>query len=165
MRRSQRTGRQHYLAAGARLDHPVALPHPDAGGAATFHNQPKRLRAGEDMKVRTPLGGFQEGGGAAAAAAVPHGHLKVTDAFLVFAVVIIIALVAEPLGSIDPGINHRTGDPAFRHVERTACTSHLGWTTLPVFCTAEQRHNIVPAPADIAKLAPLVEILRLATNI
>ena len=86
MRRSQRTGRQHYLAAGARLDHPVALPHPDAVGAATFHNQPKRLRAGEDMKVRTPLGGFQEGSGAAAAAAVPHGHLKVTDAFLVFAV-------------------------------------------------------------------------------
>ena len=76
------------------------------------------------MKVGPLQRRFQESRGAAAAAAVSHRHLKMPDTFLVLSVVIVVAPIAETDGGLDPGVDHRTLEPAFRNIERAPLAAY-----------------------------------------
>jgi hypothetical protein len=93
-----------------------------------------------------------------------RGQLVVAEAFLVGTVEIRIAPIAALLGSRDEGVAHRqrlhVGD-----AERSALAVQLIRATLLVFGLAEIRQHVVVAPADIAELAPAVEILALPANV
>ena len=165
MRRAERACGQHHFAPCPHLDLFIAAPHAYAGCATPFHNQSKGFRAGEYLQVRPASRRLQERGCAAAAPAVPHGHLEMADAFLILTIVIVITFVTEAGSRLDPGIDHWPLDAAFRHIQRAALAAHRRGFAFPVLGTPEQGHHVVPRPSRIAELAPLVEILRLSAHI
>jgi hypothetical protein len=67
-----------------------------------------------------------------------------------------------------PGFDYRRAERRpvhLRRKQRTALAAHLGLAALPVLGAFEERPDLVPAPAAVAELRPVVEILGLAANI
>src|ERR1700724_1612894 len=52
-----------------------------------------------------------------------------------------------------------------RGKERTTAAAHRGLAALPVLGLLEERQDVVPAPAAIAELSPMIKILGLAADI
>ena len=101
------------------------LPIDDAGSAPPLHHQMTDLGTCNDFQILALACRFQKGSRAAAPPAPPHRHLKLTDTFLIGAIIIIRSWITQPGRGIDPGIHHITAQPACRYIQGPALAAHL----------------------------------------
>src|SRR5262245_31097703 len=94
-----------------------------------------------------------------------RGQLEITGAFLSGAVEIVVAREARLLRGRDESLAQRM---RFAHIgdrERPADPVQRILAARLVLGTAEVRQHILEAPAGIAELAPMIEVLRLAADV
>ena len=108
---------------------------------------------------------MQIGDRGAAPAHVAHRHLQWSDAILLGAVEIGVALVARLLGGGDKGIVQFVLRAQIGDIERAAGAVMRVGAALLIFGPAEIRQHVVIRPAGIAELAPQIEILLLPADV
>src|SRR5712691_7721986 len=167
MRRVDGTGGEDHFALRVHaLERSAALVL-DRDGAATVEDDAVYLRFDDDLKVgplqRWPQIGARGAGAATAtpcllapADAVAGTGRQVVDVLAVFE--------ADLLTSLDYRCAKRR-PVHLRGKERTAPAANLGLAALPVLGLFKEGQDLVPAPAAIAKLGPVVEILGLTADI
>src|SRR6516164_10117576 len=167
MRRIYGAGGEDHFTLGIRaLDHPAPLVF-DRDSAAAVKEDAVYLRLDDHLKIgallRRPQIGARGAGPPATAArlltpadAVAGSGWQIVDVLAVF----------EPdlFASLD--YCRAEGRPVhLRGKERTRPAANLALAALPVLGPFEERQDLVPAPAAVAQLRPMVEILRLAPDV
>src|ERR1700758_454079 len=167
MRRINGAGGEDHLALGIRaLDRPAPLVF-DREGAAAVEDDAVHLRLDDHLEIgplhRLPQISARGAGPPSAAARLLAPADAVAGAG--WQVVHVLA-VFEP--DLLAGLDYRRAERRplhFRGKERTATAANLGLAALPVLGLFEEGQDLVPAPAAIAELRPVVEILGLAAHI
>ena len=157
--------RDDHLGVGARGPRLAADQIFDAGGAAAVEQDARRRapptpRAGCRAARRLEIGRRGRG-----AHAVAHGGLVEARALLRRAVEIVVARIAALLRRLDEGRGERMLVAHVRHAERPAGAVVLVGAALVVLGLAEVRQHVLVAPAGVAELAPVVEVLGLAADV
>src|SRR5437763_3558069 len=139
----------------------------DADGALAIeqHAMDKRMR--DELQVGALQGRTQIGARGAGAAAAATGLLAPADAVAMTRrqVVDVLAIFEPKLlaGLKDRGADRRP--VRFRGEERALLAARLAGFALPPFRFPEIGQAIVPRPAAIAELGPMIVILRLAPDV
>src|SRR6266513_869891 len=124
-------------------------------------------RMRDELQVGALQGRTQIGARGAGAAAAAAGLLAPADAVAMTRRQIVDVLaIFEP--KLLAGFEHGGTDRrpvGFRGEERPVLAAHLGFLSLPALRLAEIRQAIVPRPAAIAELGPVIVILGLAADI
>ena len=94
-----------------------------------------------------------------------HGGLVIAGAFLHRSVEIVVARIAALHGGFHIGHGERMAVAQIRNPERPAGAVKFVGAALVVLRLAEIGQHVVKAPAGIAELPPVVEVLRLAADI
>ena len=164
LRRRDRAGRHDHLARGARLEG-LALHHvTHADAARAFEQQALRMRAGLDTEVAPRARRIEiDLRGAHAEAAADRG-LRHRNAFLVLAVVVGIVRNADALGRRDQAVVERAALVAVGDLQRAAAAAQFVRAARIAFDAPENRQHVVPAPAAVAQLRPVIVVLRLAAH-
>jgi hypothetical protein len=100
-----------------------------------------------------------------AAPPVTRGKLVVAGTFLHCAVEIIVARETKIERALDKRLADRVVILHVGDCERTAGAVQLACAAGLILGAAEIRQHVIERPAGIAELAPVVEVLRLATDI
>ncbi len=168
VRRTDGAGRQDHLARGIDPLGGAAARKFDAGRAAAVEQDAVHQRAGDDLQIAPPQRGPQVAarGTRPPAAAARLLHPADPVARLVRQVVDVLAVFATELPT---GFHRRPAQQrpvaTMRGEQRSPLAVHRVRLALPVLRLAEERQHIVPGPAAIAELCPMVEILGLAADI
>src|SRR6185312_651714 len=125
----------------------------------------KRRRLCHDAQIGPLACRAQIAHSSAAAPAVPRRRLEVSGAFLERAVEIAVARDAGLLRRGDEGLAQLVRVALVGDGERTALPVEIVGPALVVLGLLEVGQHVVPTPADIAELAPMVEILLLAADV
>ena len=124
-------------------------------------------RVGDELEVRPLQRRMQIGTRGAGAATAAAGLLAPADAVAGArrrVVDVLAVLEAELLA----GLDHRRADRRAVHLrreQRAVLAAHGAALALPALGLAEERQAIVPRPAAIAELAPVVVVLGLAADV
>src|SRR5579862_1954593 len=167
MRRADRAGRQDYLAHRVGPLGPATPRELDADRALAGEDYPVDQGLGDDFKVGALLGRPQIGPRRAGATPAAAGLLAPADAVAGAGrhVVDVLAVFETDLFA---GLDHGGAD--FRPVgarggQRALFAAQLTALAFPILGLAEIRQAIVPRPATIAELRPVVVILGLPADV
>ena len=166
--RANRAGTQDHFATRRDVEPSVSGYHLQAGHAAIDKHQALDKRLDEDLEIPPFPGGAQIGDSSAAPASPDDRLLDVADAFLITIIVVGVAAVAGRDRGLDPQIDDLASYSRRRNHERAISAAGVAgpelWA-LPALGAPEVRQDIVPGPALVSKLAPVVVVLCLAANI
>ncbi len=137
----------------------------DADGATSGKQNAGGQRAGHDLQIGPPARRPQIADRRRAAAPVARGELEIAGAFLARSVEIVVARKAGLLRSLDERFAQRVRLAHIGDRERSARSMQLIRAAFLVLGAPEIGQHILEAPAGIAELPPMVEILSLATDI
>ena len=107
----------------------------------------------------------QVGGRRRAAQALAHGQVKVANTLLRWAVEVTVRRQANPPGGLDEPVTDLAVDAHLRDRQWTAGTVKRVHPMLPILGLSEEWQDIVPAPARVAELAPMLVVLRLPPQV
>ena len=107
----------------------------------------------------------QERAGATAAGTATLIHLKIGIAEVVSTIELVDLRYAAGLSSISPGIKNFEINPTFLDRKLSTNAMKLITTVLVVFRLFEDRQYIIPGPAAVAELRPVVVVAFLASHI
>ena len=164
LRRVDRAAAQDDFTPGGSGAEPAVAAECHADGAAAFENNLFGHRAGDDAEIGTLHRRAQIADGGRTAFSVSGRRLVVADAVLASAVEIVVAGKAELRRSGDEGLADRVLRHV-RHAERTACAVKAVGAAHLVLRALEIRQYVLERPSGIAELAPMIEILGLATDV
>jgi hypothetical protein len=150
--------------AVARCRFVVATPF-DSHRASPLEQQLCRVGAGDDGQVGTSPGRSQIGHGGTDAKPAPRGGLVVAGALLGRAVEVVVARMSRLLRRRDEGVAERMGFGLVRDGQGAALAVEGVGPARLVLGLAEVGQDVVMGPADIAQLAPVVEVLLLTADI
>src|SRR5271167_4451760 len=159
-------GKDHFALSIRALNRPAPLVF-DRGGTAGVEDDAVYLRLDDHLEIwprhRGPQIGTRGAGPPPAAArllapadTLPGAGWQVVHVLAVF----------EP--DLPAGLDYRRTERRPVHLrgkERTPPAANLGRAALPVLSLFEEGQDLVPAPAAIAELRPVIEILGLAAHI
>ena len=165
LRRADGAGGEDDLGPRGRGFRPVAPAEGDAGAAAAVEQKGLGLRAGEHGKVRPASRRPQEGLGGGPADATPLGHLEVAAALVVAAIEVVGLGDAALLGGVAERVQDLPADPRRLDPPLAAGAVELVGAPPMVLRALEQGQHVVPGPAGIAELAPVVVVGRLAAHV
>src|SRR5712691_2624235 len=168
MRRADRTAGEDHLARRIGDLDPSVTRIDDPGRALAVERDAVHQRLCHHLEVGALRGWLQVGLRGAGAAPPAAGLLAPADAVAGARrqVVDVLAVFdAELPGGIDDRLAHRRPLAHRRSREVPAFAMNISGFSLPVLSLLEVRQYVVPAPAAIAELAPMVEILGLATDV
>ena len=137
----------------------------DSGRTLPVKHNARRERVRNNLQVGAIAYRREIGCGGGTANAVPHGCLVKPRAFLFCAVEIRVAWIAGFHGGIDPCLRQRVAVAQIRHAKWPARPVPFVSTTLVIFSLAKVRQYVIKAPARIAQLPPVIEILLLTADI
>ena len=168
MRRADRAAGQDHLdqRVGA-LDSPAALEL-DPDRAVAVEHDPAHQRVGDDLDVGPPHRRAEIGARRALPAAAAPGLLHPADigAGAGRQVVDVLVVFEADLGAgLDQLLAQRRFVRGARGQERPAGAVELVLAALPVLGPLEIGQYVVPRPAAVAELAPMIEILGLAAHV
>jgi hypothetical protein len=165
MRRADRACAEDHLAArhGGLLGSGDARF--DADGAAVLDQHALHLRERCDAQVGPVAHRLQERLGGVHADAAALRHVEIGDAVIVATVEVGHARDAGRNGCIADGVQDRPMQALALDAQFAAGAMGLVGTVDEVLMLPEQRQHIVPAPALVAELAPLVIVARLAAHV
>ena len=143
----------------------VALPVFDAGGATPRKQNSACQRVGRDRQVGPALRLAKVTDCRRAAAPIARGQLEIARAFLARPVEIVVARKAGLLGRRDERFAQRMRLAHIGDGERSAGAVQRIGAALLILGAPEIRQHILEAPAGIAELPPVIEILRLTADI
>src|SRR5213078_1244126 len=95
----------------------------------------------------------------------PHRGLVIPGALLPGAVEIVVARIARFDRGLDKGLGERMLVAHVGHAERPAGAVEVIGAAFFVLGLAEVRQHVIVAPAGIAELAPVVEVLGLTADV
>ena len=153
-------------AASARSTRAAAREF-DAGRALAVEQDAVDQRVGDELQVRPLQRRAQIGARGAGAAAAAAGLLAPADA-VAGAGRQVVDVLAVFEADLLAGLDHRRADRRpvrLRGEERPVLAAHLAALALPALGLAEIGQAIVPRPAAIAELRPVVVILGLAADV
>ena len=171
MRRADRSGRQDHLAGRlGSLDGIApwaAAGEFDAGRTLAVEQHAMHQRMGDELQVRPLQGRVQIGARGAGAAAAAAGLLAPANAVCMAGrqVVDVLPVFEADLLS---GLEHRRADRrpvGLRGEERPVLAARRASFALPTLGLPEIGQAIIPRPAAVAELRPVVVILGLAANV
>ena len=139
----------------------------NAHDLAVFQHQAVYRRSGDNLKVGPFLGTAKIGDGGAASLAAICGLLKVPYTFLVTGIVIGVAVISRIDCSFDPRLDNFPVQSDGRHSQGSvpAPVAVKRRLTMPGLRANEIRKNILPGPAAIAELPPMVIVHLLSAHI
>ena len=155
---------QNFAVAIGDLAPPVALVF-DAGGACAVEQDPARLRLGNDREIGAATDGCEIGARGAASATVARGQLIIARPFLHTAIEIRRARHARLDASIDEGVDDLVSLGRIGDMQRPIAAVIVIPAARLIFAALEIGQNVVIAPAAVAALRPMIEILRLPADI
>ena len=168
MRRADRAGGEDHLARRVGdLDAAGAREY-DAGRALAVERDVVYQRAGHDLQIRPLRRRLQIGLRGAGATPAAAGLLAPTDAVAGAGrqVVDVRSVIDAELPAASMIAWHTAGRSLIGEVvEEPAPAVQLAVFALPALGLLEKRQYVVPAPAAVAKLRPMVEIFGLAADI
>ena len=151
------------LALGGALGAALLVGH--TCDPAAVEQQSLGQRVGLDLQIGPALGRGQVGLGRAAAEAVADGELEVGDTLLAGAVVVRVLGNAGLLGRLDEGVHQLHPGQRLGHVQGPAPAAIGVLAAGKALRLLEEGKNVLVGPADIAELAPMVVVERLAADI
>ena len=137
----------------------------DAGAAPCIEHEPACLRTGQHGQVRPAAGGTQERLGGGPADAAPLGHLEVAAALVVAPVEVVGLGDAALLGRVAKGVEDLPRHPRRLDPPLAAGAVELARTLPVILRPLEQRQHVVPAPAPVAELPPVIVVGRLPAHV
>ena len=159
-------------APAARMTSPAASAHEftvdaiaNAGHATADHVEAFHESLRDDREIGPPLDRIEECLRGGAAAAVSDHRFEIGDALVVAAVVIGGRRDARFDTGVLVGIENRPANPRIDDRQFAAGAVRVAGAAEIIFAPFEIREHIVPAPPDIALLAPAVEVERMAAHI
>ena len=165
LRRADGAGGEHDLGPRGRGFRPVAPAEGDTGAAAAVEQKGLGLRAGEHHKVWPASRRPQEGLGGGPADATALGHVEVAAALVVAAIEIVGLGDAALLRGVAECVQDLPADPGRLDAPLAAGAVELAGAQPMVLGPLEQGQDVVPGPAGIAELAPMVVVGRLAAHV
>ena len=165
LRRVHRAGRKHHFATGRDALGLALMPDLDAGDAAPLGDEAQRLRAGPQGQVGTPQGRLQEGRGRGPAQALLLVDLEIADTFVIAAVEIGAGGDALLDRRGTEQVEHLPAEPHPLDTQLAVPTVMRTRLALAPFAAQEMRQHVVPAPARVAELAPVVVVGGLAAHV
>src|SRR5579862_9202345 len=167
MRRADRARRQDHLAPRVGSFHGAAARELDAGRALAVEHDAVHQRLGDELQVGPLQRRAQIGARGAGAAAAAAGLLAPADAVAgAGRDRVDVLAVFEP--DLLAGLDHAGADRRPVHLrgeERPVLAAHRGFLALPAFGLAEIGQAVIPTPAAIAELTPVIVILGLAADV
>ena len=165
LRRVDRAGGEQHLAIGARLVLPPVSEEAHARHAAAFEYEALRHRIGYQAQVGPLQCRPQEALGGVPAEAALLVDLEEAGALVVAVVEVGARHDAELLGALLHGAQDVPGQALLCHLPLAAAAVEIGLAAMMVFRPQEIGQHVVPAPADIAHLAPAVVVGGLAAHV
>ena len=165
LRRQQRAAGQQDFAARAHPANGAVLLVFEADRALAVEQHAMREGADLDLEIGPLHRRAQIGNRGAAPPHLAHRQLIIADPFLLGAVEIGIGGKPGVLAPADKGVVQFVAGAQIGDVERSAGAVIIVGAALLVLGAAEIRQDVVIRPADIAELAPIIEILLLAADI
>ena len=123
------------------------------------------LRAGDDIEIRACQCGPKECLGAAPTPPATLVHLEVRTAEVVAPVELVDLRNPALRGGLAPGIQDLPVDPTFLDAQFAAGAVVFVGAVLVVLAPTEHGQDIVPGPATVAELRPVVVVARLAAHV
>ena len=164
LRRVDRATTEDHLARRARLEHTTVASIGDTHRAAALEQHAHDVCPAHHPQVGARPRRFQVGARGAAAPALPGGELVVADTLLGGTVEVLVAGQAGLLGGGDVGLAQLVA-MTVGNAERAVRAVPLVGAALLTLGTPEVRQDVVVAPALVAELSPMVEILALAADV
>ncbi len=165
MRRIDRAAGHHDFAARGGDPLGTVLEIGDSGRALARDHDARGERVGLDFEIGAFAHRPQIFVGGAGAPAIAHRELVIAGTFLGRAVEILVARNPRGLGRRDESFADRMLESQIGDAQRTAGAVECIGAALLILGLLEIRQHVVIAPAGIAELAPMIEILRLAADI
>jgi hypothetical protein len=168
VRRADRAGSKDHLAGDIDAFRGTIARILDAYRARAVEKHPMHQRIGDDPQIGAPHCGLQIAprGTCTSPSATCLLHPADTVAgFRCQVVDVLPVLEAELLARLDCRLAQQRPVATMRGEQRTALAVHGVFLALPVLRLAEEWQHVVPRPAAIAELGPVVEILRLAAHV
>src|SRR4029077_6774336 len=165
LRRAEGAGGEDHLAARTRTDGAALLTISDAHRDAALHEHALGQRMGCHREIAASACALEVGARRAPAPPVPHGGLEIAGALLGGTVEIVVAGHADFLRGADEGLADLVRLDLVRHCGRASRAMELVRAARLRFGFLEIREDVLVAPAHIAELAPVVEVLSLAADI
>ena len=137
----------------------------DAGRLAPVEQDARRQRLRHHMQVGALARRLEIGRRGRGAHAAAHGGLVEARALLGRAVEIVVARIAALLRGLDEGLGERMPVAHVGDAKRPARAVVVVGAALVVLGHAEVRQHVLMAPAGVAELAPMVEVLGLAADV
>ena len=168
LRRIVGPARQNDLAPGGDGNRRAVAPASaigDAGRAPAVEFDIRDVGVGADLEVRALHGGLEERAGGRHAAALQNRALGVVDAFLLAGVVVRVGRNAHFVGTLDEEVGQGMAPVRIGNGEGAGGTTvrvvrvAVGDAALE---TLEVGQDVDIAPAAVAELGPVVEVLALA---
>ena len=162
--RGDGTGRHDHLAGGARLALLAAdgIAHADA--AAAFQDQALGGGVGLDGEVLAQARGLEVAARRAHAPAAADRALRHGDAFLVGAVVVAVGLQADALGGGEEAVVQPAAVAEVGDLDGPVAAAQVAVAGFVALHRLEDRQHVLPAPAAVAELGPVVVVLALAAH-
>ena len=165
VRRADRARAQDHLGPGVRGFDPALMEEFDTGAAPALDHQPLDLRLGLHEEVGPPPCRTQEALGRGPAHAGFLGHLEVAAAFI-GAPVEIIDFGNAALGRrLAEDVENFPIDPGRLDPPLAAGAVELVLALPVILGSLEVGQDVVPAPAGIAELAPVIVVARLPAHV
>src|SRR5580692_2677283 len=165
LRRVNDAAAQDHFLIRVRSDGPAALGIFDADRAFAVEYKLRHQRIGLDREIRATKGRTQVSISRAAAAAIAHGHLPGTEAFLLCAIVIGRGLVSGSLAGRGKCVDQWIGKTGCLRRERAIAATEKTWATFPGFLPPEVRKNVAIGPAGQSGRSPAVVVAAVAARI
>ena len=157
-------GEQH-LGLGEGLPPHAPLPIDQAPHRAAFEDQPLGLGLQDDLQVGPLHRRPEEAPGRGPAHPLPLVHLEEARALVVAVVEIGARLDAELPRALLHRVEDLPAQPLRRDLPAAAAAVHRRGAGVMVFGLQEVGQDIVPAPAKVAELAPVLVVRRLAAHV
>src|SRR6516162_2438445 len=167
MRGADRSGGEDDLAIGIDALHRAAALIFDCDGAAAIEQEAPHQSLGDDLQVRALHRRAQIGTGGACPSPAAARLLAPADA-VAGAGRQVVHVLAVLEADFLAGLDYRRAERRPVHLrckQRTTLAANLALAALPILGLFEIREHVVPRPAAIAELGPMVEIFGLAANV
>ena len=165
LRRVDRAARQDHLAPGMRGTRRAAQGIVDADRAPALETHPAGQRMDVDAQVWPLARRLEIADRGAAAPAIAAGQLVRAGAFLGRSVEVVVARQAGLDGGLDIGVADLAVVGQVGDAERPADAVQRVGAALLVLGLLEVGQHVVPCPADVAELAPIVVVAGLAADV
>ena len=133
--------------------------------AVPLHHHAQRSGTGDGVQIAALARGVEEGVGGTAPLTVTHGDLVQARTRRRATIEIRRTHMTGRHSSIDKRTGNAMGRYQVGHRQRATRTVHGGRAMLLVFRLQKIRQHILPAPARVSQVSPMVVVSRVAPNV